>query len=493
MEIVEDVNIFPTEVQEAIVSQQNQEDQISNLQNDSQEIILPKTETQPKESNGNQSNVNENIIQPEENSLIDSVLDKAQKLANCTDIQNDKYQSDFKRQTRTCPQTAQKHPVFYKKTVNIAKPKTTSSKSSLLTMKRGKISSLSADKYLPKELINNPIIAKKYGVYQAKEIIARPPRAALDPRQYNPRTPVELGSLAQSILDGNVPDKEATKEELKTAKNQLKNLELELIDKADYMAAKQAASAFDYMENYISKHQDINKLKENLEGILSKRNELIAYISSIQESIRIQLEEQKAISEDRLRELESQQMIEIQEFDNNVPSELTREFKHQTKDYMELRNKQRSLAMKREFDEAQKLKEKADKLEQLQIKGDIKQMRKYYNRKRKLILNKHRIQIQCIIDDNTLREKEIINSRQFEIDATNARIMALDEEVKRKCEEKGVNMSDLDDGIIDQNRVNNLITRSNDTRYAKFRPRSNYYGSQYVTMKNPLPPLPVEA
>lgn len=493
MEIHDNVNLFPTEVQEVMVSQQNKLDQENKVQQSNEIQNIDVT-----------SNIQNEEMQSKEKLPLDSVINEGKTLTsnfnsenlldNNKEIEKNESINKTKRIPRTCPQTAQMPPIFGKRTIKIiAKPKTTATKSSLSTTKKCRISSLLAEKSLPKNLMNNPIIAKKYGIYTPDVIISRPPRAALDSSEYKPKLPVELGDLAQSILNGEHPNKEATKEELKEAKVQLKNLELELIDKSDYMAAKKAAAAFDYMENYVNHYQDVAKLKESLESIISKRNELIAYITSIQESIQNQLQEQKAIADDRLKELENQQTIEIQEFDENVPTELTKEFRHQSKDYLELRVKQRSLAMKREFDEAQKLKEKADKIEESQIKGDIIKMKKFYKRKRKHLLRKHRVQIQCLMDDNLMRTKEIINSRQFEIDSTKARIASLDDELKRKCEEKGVDINELDDRKIDQQRVDHLISRSNETRYAKFRPRLlNTFStpsSQYASLRQPLPPL----
>ncbi|OHT05941.1 hypothetical protein TRFO_26153 [Tritrichomonas foetus] len=505
MEVVDDVAVFPTEVQEVKVVDQQQKSQIISLE---QKETANDTEISDKINSGQEknsdevenlknkeTNPNSNVTEPPKD---EDFHENIEPNMNSDELSNK--QAEFvdellkteskteERVLRTAPPSQPANnlmPIIKKRQKAITKPTTTN-----INKRTKTISSLSIQRSIPESILNNPYVKKKFGVYKVEEIVAKPPRAALDPKSYHPKAPVELGELAQSILDGRnlKRNEEIPHEELKIAANQLKQLELELIDQTDYMEAKRAAAAFDYMEMYLGRQKSINQLKENLEGIISKKNELLAYVNSLNNDIEVQLDENKMNFDMKLKELEFQHTQEIQQFDNEVPTELTKEFRHETNDYLELRVKQRSLAMQRDFDAAQKIKEKADKIELSQIKGDLKKMKKYYKRKRNKILRKHRLQIQCLMDGFNLREREIRQSRKFEIDAANGRIAAIDAEVKLKCEDKGIKMSDLNLRCVDEQRVDELIARSNETRYAKFRSRSA--ASNLSTNRKPLPPLP---
>lgn len=529
-EIVDNVNVFPTEVQSVRIADQNNQLEISEKTQPPENTIdsIPESKNEESQQQNGINELSNSINETEEsqepqndNQSNDSPIDNSNSNDNTSDKETENSQQETSNQTqpelsslisnkinilndkravKTSPQTGKLTPLCNRKGYqSSSKPRTTStkiiSKPLINSIKRGPISALKADRSLPKSIKTNPAVTKRYGLYSIGPINSKPPRAALKSSEYNPKPAAELGEIAQQILEGKSIDQDTPEEDIKLAKSQLKDLELELTEKCDYVTAKKVAAAFDYTERYLNRSQTFSKLKENIESLLSKRNELMAYLDFLNHSIDQQLEESKSVSEARLKELENQQMLEVQEFDQNVPTELTKEFRHETKDYLELRIKQRSLAKNRDFDGAQKLKEKADKIEESQIQGDIVKMKKFYKLKRKNLLRKHRMQLQCMMDDISLREKEIIHSRKIEIDATHIRIAALDDEVKKKCEEKGIKMSELNETLVDEQRVDSLISRHNETRYAKLRARSesSCYSSSRYSLRQPLPPLPVQA
>ena len=377
------------------------------------------------------------------------------------------------------------------------KPKMTISKPSTTNLPNRAYSSLAQQKQIPQNLLKSPYVQRKYNVYVREQVKPNPPKAA-DPTFYK-KKPVELGKLATALLNGkklidlirqhnqNFDENgthdgkneiEVSEESIKEAGRQLKQLELELIDKAKYMQAKRAAQAYDQTESYFNRVKAVStaiSARESIKASISKKNELVAYITLLNENIKTQMYENYETYKKKLKELEEQHELELAQFDENVPTELTKEFNHETQEYHELRVKQRKLALNRDFDGALRVKQQADNLQEIQTQGNLKKMKKFYKKKRKEIEQRHTLQIQCLTESYKQRENEIKQSRKREVDGAKARIAGIDSEIKSKCELNEIDLRDFDLEEVDDDRVDLLYSRSKDTRLSTVRAKSTIH------------------
>ena len=97
--------------------------------------------------------------------------------------------------------------------------------------------------------------------------------------------------------------------------------------------------------------------------IVEKRDDAQYVVDSLKEKWENQFQMFEDVISEKLEELRKKHTDELSEFDSNIPDELPPKYRKHSVEYIQLRKKERLLARNQEFAEAQKIKVKADRLE----------------------------------------------------------------------------------------------------------------------------------
>ena len=312
-------------------------------------------------------------------------------------------------------------------------------------------------KKIPADIRNNPYVAIRTNTYPVKK--TKPPRAAQSATEYRPRRTVNIDEYTQALLDGKEPEEEPTIEQLRASAFQLRHLERDLVDKSDYRAAKNANKCFNYVTERLKKDSYMKNSKNSIQELISKRNELTALIQHIEADYDNKIEEHNEIMAEKARDMRRQHEEELEQFDENKPTELEPLFKRNSVTYFKMRSEERHLALNKKFDEALKKKKQADNLQILEEQQAYEKQDDHY-REKKMRLIEHQNRV-------VTHFSQYANGRLLEIKAAKAKALApmihrvnnLDRLIETMCERRGIKPQQLDFESVDNERVEMLKTK----------------------------------
>ena len=314
-------------------------------------------------------------------------------------------------------------------------------------------------KRIPADIRNNPYVAIRTNTYPVKK--TRPPRAARSTTEYRTRRQVNIDDYTQALLDGKEPEEEPTIEQLRASAFQLRHLERDLVDKSDYRAAKNANKCFNYVTERLKKDSYFNDSRNSIQELISKRNELNALIQHIEADYDSKIDEHNEIMAEKARDMRRQHEEELEQFDENIPTELEPLFKRNSVTYFKMRSEERHLALNKKFDEALKKKKQADNLQMLEEQQAYEKQDDHY-REKKMRLIEHQNRV-------VTHFSQYANGRLLEIKAAKAKTLApmihrvnnLNRLIETMCERRGIKPQQLDFESVDNERVEMLKTKEN--------------------------------
>ena len=158
---------------------------------------------------------------------------------------------------------------------------------------------------------------------------------------------------------------------------------------------------------------------------------------------------------------------EIEQFDENRPTELEPLFKRNSVTYFKMRSEERHLALNKKFDEAMKKKRQADNLQRLEEQQAYEKQDDHY-REKKMRLIEHQ--------NRTVKHfSQYANGRLLEIKAAKAktldpmihRVNNLNKLIEKMCERRGIKPQQLDFEQVDNERVEMLKTKETESQIPK--------------------------
>ena len=331
--------------------------------------------------------------------------------------------------------------------------------SASLASKKKRITYLQEMKTIPNNVKYNPYVMRRYPIYNpSKTGGGSIPHAALSSREYASRD-VELGEIAQTLFDGKQLNDETTVDDLKLAANQLRAYEREMVNRGDYLSAKKASNAHKKANKIIFKTEDADARKNSVQYLISKRNELQVLLDSTREEWDDLIREQDSLSRKKLNDMIASQQDDRMNFEENIPSELPPLFKRKSVNYLNMRNREKQLALNKQFDAAMELQKKADILAITEKEENYQKLNKYYRRKRKLLIASQKRSISAYQDYSVTKRNEILSVKEKSLQGLTNRIKNLDKQIMDECEKKNVNPSDLDFEAFNEKRYQEVKSK----------------------------------
>jgi hypothetical protein len=290
---------------------------------------------------------------------------------------------------------------------------------------------------IPLPLLHNPHIARRLNIFPPRP--SRPPRAALSSSEYRSQTcrPLELDELTSSILANPdvASDPSIRAEQLRSSSHQLKLLEKELIDKSRYPAAKRAVDALLRCEAELRLKQRGERVLASLAELERQRAGLLELVDGVRRTWDDRISEHDRQVTDSLDRLRTQQAAELESFEAAIPSDLTPLFKRNSVTYLQLRCTEKNLALTRQFDQAQRVKVKADRLAAQEEQQNLERMDLYYQEKKARLQQRHQTMIHNFLSYCESRRSELTAARDGAIAGQLARIALIERQLERIREE----------------------------------------------------------
>lgn len=304
---------------------------------------------------------------------------------------------------------------------------------------------------IPKDILHNPYVTKRLNIFPARS--TNPPKAALSNVEYRNRVIPQKDELTEKILNGEEPEEEPTIEQLKNSANILRIYEKDLIDKSEYLEAKKVAQAFQKTLAKIKKKSSSTEVKTGLESLIAKRNELMIIADDKKEEWDDIIAKYQSDTEAHVNNMKQQHQEKIKQFNSEIPSELTPLFKRNSVSYLTMRSNEKYLALNRHFDEAHKMKLKADEIEEIEREDNFSKMDEFYRKKREQLKQLQQLEIINYRSYADTRKNELIFQKEKSISGPLLRAEKIDKEIKRICEKRGIKQNQLNFDLVDDERV----------------------------------------
>jgi hypothetical protein len=228
-----------------------------------------------------------------------------------------------------------------------------------------------------------------------------------------------------------VPDLEVTAEQLRSSSLQLRQLERDLVNRARYLDAKLAVAALKKCQAALKSREVSEKTQSSLAELTHRRDDLLDLIANEYCLWDEQLREQERKTVEGLERLKGEQEQELREFDESVPTELTPLFKRSSVVYLEMRVNEKNLALGRRFDDAEKMRRKADRLAVVEQKANVERMESCYEERRARMQKRHELTIKNFLANARARKKDLVAGRERAVEGHVARVRIIDKEMRR--------------------------------------------------------------
>jgi hypothetical protein len=285
---------------------------------------------------------------------------------------------------------------------------------------------------IPHKILDNPYVAKRLNLFPPRP--ARPPRCAFPSAQLATKAVEEnLDEYTRELFSNPVTagESEATVEQLRASVTQLRQLERELIDRSRYLDAKRAVSALGKCQLTLKMRQQSEKAQMSMNELTSKKKDLEELIEQEQMEWDERIREHEVRTKEALEKLKSEQEKELKEFDEEVPTDLTPMFKRCSVAYLEMRVNEKNLALSRRFDDAEKLKRKADKLAVAERKANVERQGVCFEERRVRLQKRHELTVKTFLANAKAKKKDLSAARERAVEGHVGRIKLIDKEIRR--------------------------------------------------------------
>jgi hypothetical protein len=239
------------------------------------------------------------------------------------------------------------------------------------------------------------------------------------------------------MLDGKIlpSDEMISTDQLSSSASQLRLLERELVNNSAYLDAKRAVEIFEKCQKEIKRRQKGVKIRASLDEMLQKREELLALVEEVRKSWDKVISDHDDTTHKRLEKLKKQQAEELSAFESEQPSDLRPLFKRSSVAYLQMRESEKRLALNRRFDEAYKMKKKADKLARVEQEENFEKMDLFYKDRRARLVEKQQITLRNYIEFAESKRRDFLVCKENQVIGHVARIKLIEREIQRIREE----------------------------------------------------------
>lgn len=419
----------------------NQSDNENN-NDDSKEKDLPKNDNENNESGLALSNVIKDKLDGESDS----------------EKEKNEFAPEENQEKQTSQQSTPKQTSFPTSETNSPKSEKSSQRSNTSQKKEipKKLTWVQEQQRIPERIRTNKYVARRINAYSYTcNVIPR--AAATSSSEYRSKSrEVVLDDFTQSLLSDKQPEEDPSIEQLRASAYQLRRLEQQKVNEQKYMEACKASEANEYVNRKMKETKHFNSSKEYIQDLITKRNELAALLEYISQKYDKDLEAQVQQNVEREQQIRESQAKEVEDFDASVPTELQPLFKRNSVTYWKLRSEEKNLALNKKFDEAQKKKEKADQLEQIEDQENYEKMSDFYKNKREKLLELHVKALNNFQQNADARLLKIHAEKAKALAPMQQRCQMIENLVEKLCAKKGIKAQQLDFESVDENRVEML-------------------------------------
>lgn len=300
----------------------------------------------------------------------------------------------------------------------------------------------------------------------------RPPRSARSPR--SPRIPQpavlkfpkreelafahvreapEIDECVQEFINNpaeNMPD---NPEDCRYILHKLRKERSYLIDQNKYVEAQVIHRSINILEEKMKELDQSNSSVTKLKHTVARHQEIEQIISRYLSEWENVYSDFVSTTDEELERMEAEYQEELQEFDSNIPTELIVELRKPSAALLDMRSKERRLALANRLISAHKLQLRADALEEEEARNAFKKQQEMIQKRRQRLIDDQKLRRQNYLDHAKATKHIMLKERNRAVEGYLKRLNLLDNEIDKGECRAGVTASDVCGERIDEERA----------------------------------------
>ena len=248
-------------------------------------------------------------------------------------------------------------------------------------------------------------------------------RVIKKPKQEEEQIPEELVDQATNeILDGADPNEgydykllRAVTKRFYEMKNKAQQ-ERRYLDAQEYTkhmkSTQKAADVGEFTQHCVTK----------LNGLIDKEMDAQQQLDELNEKWENEFREFEEVIEEKKQALIEQHTQELNEFDNSIPSELPPKYLKHSPEYIQMRKTENSLARNQRFTEAEAMKRKADRLEEIEIQKQMEKLQADVIFQREALIQRQNRQVDLFAQWVAERRHQLLKARDRDMEGRAIRL-----------------------------------------------------------------------
>ena len=204
----------------------------------------------------------------------------------------------------------------------------------------------------------------------------------------------EVEAALELILDGADPAQDFEPRILKKVVVKLTDLKNAAHQEENYVDAEAYSQLMKRCQKAVDLATFTDQCVKELDKYRGKQNDAQMVIDELNNYWDNEFKDFEDVIEEKKGQLIQQHTKELDDFDQNIPTELPAKYQKHSPEYIVLRRKQRALARNQEFVEAERIKRQADKLERVENTKQLKKLQEDLQFQRDMLIDKQNRQVE---------------------------------------------------------------------------------------------------
>lgn len=275
-------------------------------------------------------------------------------------------------------------------------------------------------------------------------------------------------------------------DELKKIIYQLEILQQRHIDSSEYPEAQHLQRIIRIATNKLKNEENRRTRETDIQNTLVKRQELKAIVDKFVDDWNQHYDFFMSTTKKELNNIRKQHQEELESFDSTEPQDLLPKYRKPSTALIGMRKKERALALNRQFLAAEKIKNKADLVEEEETKNQFKIQQSDFLKRRDQLLSKQNEQLRVFITHAEATRFKMIQQRDTLLSGYLKRMEKIDNEVKNMCDTGKLTENDISNAQLPEFREKKVTDEEYSYPIPRIRPGTSFLNARngYMTIRN---------
>ena len=279
-----------------------------------------------------------------------------------------------------------------------------------------------------------------------------PPRA----QSIRAKSSIQVTKSTQNALDNhrNLPHKI---DDLKDTIFQVSVIQQKHIEGGEYPQAQEMEKLLHALNTKLKHEESKKAATEELRDLLAKKMELQAIVDTVVNDWNAQFSAFLDATQAQAQSMKQQHIRELSDFDSKKPNDLLPQYRQRSANLINLREKERAMALNKKFVNAQKIKTVADQIEEDETRRQFQRMNDDWTQRRDNLLARQRQQMQVFFSHTETTRIKMIQQRDNVIEGYVARMDRLDRQINQIRSQGDAAVDQLTNFRISKSRARHII------------------------------------